>query len=160
MEEELRRALGESAEEVAEPEKRGDVGDEAAQARARKTGAAPRVKEVEECNLDHAALRSWQPSCVRERVESRELAKKVQDEGEAPIAGVDYTHTRGEQENEEEEEEKGVPISVAKDNKTRVTTARVAASRGVDIYTVEKWWSVEGAGTSSWRTTASRRSWR
>ena len=58
MEEEFRRVFGESAEEVVEREMRGDVGEEAVRARARKTGAVPSEKEVEEHNLDHAVLRS------------------------------------------------------------------------------------------------------
>ncbi len=39
--------FGESAEEVVERERRGDVGEEVAQARARKTGAAPSEKEAD-----------------------------------------------------------------------------------------------------------------
>ncbi len=46
MEEELRRAFRERAEEFVEREGREDVGEEAVQARARKTGAVPSEKEV------------------------------------------------------------------------------------------------------------------
>ena len=70
MEEEFRRVFGESAEEVVERERRGEVGEEAVRARARKTGAVPSEKEVEEHNLDHAAFRSWCPHCVKGGAES------------------------------------------------------------------------------------------
>ncbi len=59
--------------------------------------------------------------------------EKVQDEGEAPTVGVGYTHARSEQ---QQEEEKGTPIIVAKDNKTKMITPRVAPSKG-DSYAVE-----------------------
>ena len=129
MEEEFRRVFGESAEEVVEREMRGDVGEEAVRARARKTGAVPSEKEVEEHNLDHAAFRSWCPRCVKGRAESCGHVKKVQNEGEVPTIGVDYTHMRSEQ---EKEEEKGMPIIVAKDNKTKMIMARVAPGKGLD----------------------------
>ena len=58
MEQEFRRAFGESTEELVERERRWEVGEEAVRARARKTGAAPSDKEVEERNLDHAVFRS------------------------------------------------------------------------------------------------------
>ena len=138
-EEEFRILFGESAEEVVEREMRGDVGEEAVRARARKTGAVPSEKEVEEHNLDHAVFRMWCPHCVKGRAESYERVKKVQNEGEAPTIGVDYTHTRSEQ---EKEEEKGMPIIVAKDNKTKMIMARVVPSKGLDSYaveTVKKW---------------------
>ena len=66
-EEEFRRAFGESAEKVVAREMRGEVGEEAVRARARKTGAVPSEREVEEHNLDHAAFRSWCPHCVKGR---------------------------------------------------------------------------------------------
>ncbi len=47
---------------------------------------------------------------------------------------MDYTHTHSEQ---EKEEEKGMPIIVAKDNKTKVIMARVVPSNGLDSYVVE-----------------------
>ncbi len=42
----------------------------------------------------------------------RWLAKKLEDDGEAPTAGVGYAHMRSERE-KEEEEEAGAPIVVA-----------------------------------------------
>ena len=48
-------------------------------ARARKTGAVPSQKEVEEHNLDHGMFRSWCPHCVKGRAESYGRVKKVQD---------------------------------------------------------------------------------
>ena len=134
MEEEFRRVFGESAEEVVEREMRGDVGEEVAQARPRKTGAVPSEKEVEEHNLDHAVFRSWCPRCVKGRAESYGRVKKVQNEGEAPTIGVGYVCRHSEQETEEE---KGVPILAAKDNKTKMIMARVAPSKGVESYAVE-----------------------
>ena len=65
--------------------------------------------------------------------------KKVQNEGEAPTIGVDYVYARSEQ---EKEEEKGMPIIVAKDNKTKMIMAMVVPSKGLDSYAVEtakKW---------------------
>ncbi len=46
-EEQFRTVFGESAEEVVERVRRGEVGEEAVRARARKTGAVPSEKEVE-----------------------------------------------------------------------------------------------------------------
>ncbi len=66
--------------------------------------------------------------------ESHGHAKKAQDEGEAPTVGVDYTHTRSER---EKEKENGVPSDAAADNKTKMTVARVAPSKGVESCTVE-----------------------
>ena len=77
MEEEFQRVFGESTEEVFERERRGDVGEEAVRARARKTGAMPCEKEVEARNLDRAAFRSW----CEGRAESHGHVKKVQNEG-------------------------------------------------------------------------------
>ena len=84
MEVEFRRAFGGSTGEVVEREMRGDVGEEAVRARARKTGAVPSEKEVEEHNLDSAVFRSWRPRCAKGRAEPCGHAKKVQNEGEAP----------------------------------------------------------------------------
>ena len=97
MEEEFRRVFGESAEEVVERERRGDVGEEAVRARARKAEIAPSDREVEEHNLDHAVFRSWCPHCVKGRAESCGHVKKAQDEGAAPTVGVDYARTHSEQ---------------------------------------------------------------
>ena len=65
MEEKFRRVLGESAEEIVERQRQGDVGEEAARARARKTDIAPNDKELGEHNLDHAVFRSLCPHCVK-----------------------------------------------------------------------------------------------
>ena len=62
------------------------------------------------------------------------MGRKVQDEGEAPTVGVDYACVRSEQ---EKEEEKGIPIIVAKVNKTKMIMARVVPSKGVESYAVE-----------------------
>ncbi len=69
MGEEFRRVFGESAEEVVERERRGEVGEEAVRERARKTGAVPSEREVEGRSLDHAAFRSWCPHRVKGRAE-------------------------------------------------------------------------------------------
>ncbi len=61
-------------------------------------------------------------------------AKKVQNEGEVPTAGVDYAHTHSEQ---EREEAKGTPIVAAKDNKTMTIMAIVVPSKAVDRYAAE-----------------------
>ncbi len=134
MDEQFRRGPGERAEEAVARERRGDVGEEAARARAIKTGAVPSDKEVEERNLGHAAFRSWRPHRVKRRAESYGRVKKAQDEGEVPKVVVDYTRTRSEQ---EKEEEKGTPIVVAKDNKTKTIMARIAPSNEAESYGVE-----------------------
>ncbi len=70
MEDEFRRRVfGEIAEQVVDW--RGEVGDEAAWARAGKAEIAPSDEEVERCNLDHAVFRSWCPRCMEGRLESR-----------------------------------------------------------------------------------------
>ncbi len=68
--------FGESAEEVVERERQGDVGGEAVRARAWKMEIAPSAKEMEEHNLDHAVFRSWRPRCVKGGAESRGHAKR------------------------------------------------------------------------------------
>ena len=82
MEEDFQRALGEGTKEVVERE----IGEEAVRARARKTGAVPSQKEVEEHNLDHGVFRSWCPHCVKGRAESYGHVKKVQNEGDVPTS--------------------------------------------------------------------------
>ncbi len=72
--------FGESAEDVFEREMRGDVGEEAVRARARKTGAAPSEKEAEAHNLDHAVFRSWCLHCVKGRAESYGHADRLRHE--------------------------------------------------------------------------------
>ncbi len=134
VEEDLRRALGESAEEVVEREMRGDVGEEAVRARARKTGAVPSEREVGERNLDHAVFRSWRPRCVKGRAESHGHVEKVQNVGEAATVGVDYVYTRSEQEKEEK------------------ATANAAPSKGLDssaVETAKRWLKGQGARRSS-----------
>ncbi len=83
MEEEFRRAFGDSSAEVVERERQGDAG-EAARARARKAEIAPSDKEVVEHNLDHAVFSSWCPHCVKDRAESYGGTSEVKDEGAAP----------------------------------------------------------------------------
>ncbi len=124
----------ESAEEVVERKRRGDFGEEAVLAGARETRAVLCEKEVEEHNLDHAVFRSWCPLYVNGRAESRGHVKKVQNEGEAPTIGVDCAHTPSEQETEEG---KRTPIVVAKNDKTKIITARVMPSKGEESYAVE-----------------------
>ncbi len=85
MEEKFRRVFGENSEKAVERERQGDVGEEAARARARKAGIVPSGLEVEEGNLDHAVFRSWCPRCVKGRAESCGHARKVKDEGIAPM---------------------------------------------------------------------------
>ena len=129
MEEEFRRVFGESSKEVVERE----VGEEAVRARARTTEVAPSQREVEEHNLDHGVFRSWCPHCVKERAESYGHVKEVQNEGDVPTKGIDYMYMHSER---EKEEEKGVPIIVAKDNKTKMIMARVVPRQGLDSYAV------------------------
>ena len=62
MEAEFRRVLGESAEEVVERDRPGDVGEEGARARARQAEIAPSDKAVEERNLDHAVCQELVPA--------------------------------------------------------------------------------------------------
>ena len=130
MEEDFQRVFGESTKEVVERE----IGEEAVQAKARKTGAVPSQREVEEHNLDHGVFRSWCPHCVKGRAESYGHVKKVQNEGDVPTIGIDYMYMHSEQ---EKEEEKGMPIVVAKDNRTKMIMARVVPSKGLDSYAVE-----------------------
>ncbi len=72
--------------------------------------------------------------------------RKVQNEGDAPTIVLDHMYTRSEQ---EKEEEKGMPIIVAKDNKTKMIMARVVPCRGVDSYAAGRWWSDWGTRRSS-----------
>ncbi len=58
----------------------------------------------------------------------------MQNEREVPPIGAGYAHTRSVQ---EQEEERGMPIIVAKDDKTKVIAARVAPSKGVESFAVE-----------------------
>ncbi len=116
--------LGESTEEVVGRERQEDVGEEAARARARKAGIAPSEKEVEDRKVDHAVFRSWCPRCVKGRVKSCGHAKKAQDEGAAPTVGVDQAHS-----GQEMEDEKGMPIMVARGDKTKTITSRSEGSR-------------------------------
>ncbi len=67
MKEEFRGVFGGSAEEAVERERRGDVREEAARARARKVERVPSDEEVEDHSLDHAVLRTWCPPALRER---------------------------------------------------------------------------------------------
>ncbi len=92
MEEDVQRALGEGTKEVGERE----IGEQAVRARARKTGAVPSQKEVEEHNLDHGVFRSWCPHCVKGRAESYGHAKKAQNEGDVPTIGIDYMYMHSE----------------------------------------------------------------
>ncbi len=69
----------------------------------------------------------------------------MKDEGAVPTAGVDYTHTRSEQ---EKYEEKGTTIIVTKDSKTKMIMAKVVPVKGVESYAVE----VVKKMISSWAT--------
>ena len=60
--------------------------------------------------------------------------KKLHNEGDVPTIGIDYMYMHSEQ---EKEEEKGMPIVVAKDNRTKMIMARVVPSKGLDGYAVE-----------------------
>ncbi len=103
-------------------------------ARARKVGAVPSKKEVEEHNLDHAVFRSWCPHCAKARVEACGHKMRGEDAGDAPTASLDYTHTnRG----HEKEEEKGMPMVVVRDNKTKTIVAKEVPNEGVHEYAVE-----------------------
>ena len=109
------------------------MGEEAVQARARKTEAVPSAKEVEEHNLDHAAFRSWCPHCVKGRAESYGHGKRTTSENDVPIIAVDYMYMHSVQ---EKEEEKGMPILIAKDSRTKMIMAKVVKSNGVVPYAV------------------------
>ncbi len=71
---------------------------------------------------------------MKGRAESYGHAKKVQNEGDVPTIGIDYMYMHSEQ---EKDEEKGMPIIVAKDNRTKMIMARVVPSKGLDSYAVE-----------------------
>ncbi len=58
----------------------------------------------------------------------------MQSEREVPIAGLDYVHMHS---GKEKEEEKGMPIVVAKSNRTQMILATAAPSKGVADYAVE-----------------------
>ena len=71
---------------------------------------------------------------MKGRAESYGHAKKVQNEGDVPTIGIDYMYMHSEQ---EKEEERGMPIVVAKDNRTKMIMARVVPSKELDGYAVE-----------------------
>ncbi len=71
---------------------------------------------------------------MKGRAESYGHAGRVQDVGEVPTIGLDYMHTHIEQ---VKEEEKGMPVVVAKDNKTKMIMEWVVPSKGVESYAVE-----------------------
>ena len=108
--------------------------EEAVGARARRTDAVPSAREVEEHNLDHAVFRSWCPHFVKGRAESYGHVRKVLRESDAPVIAIDYMYMHSEQ---EKEEEKGMPIIVMKDDRTKMTLAKVAPNKGVVSYAVE-----------------------
>ena len=58
----------------------------------------------------------------------------MQNEGDVPTIGLDYVYMHSEQ---EKEEEKGMPIVVAKDNRTKMIMAGVVPSKELDSYAVE-----------------------
>ena len=65
------------------------------------------------------------PPCVEGRAESYGHVERVH-EGVVPTIGIDYMYTHSEQ---EKEVEKGMPIVVAKDNKTKMIMASGAEQR-------------------------------
>ncbi len=87
MKEEFRRVFGESAEEVVERERRGDVEEEAVRTRAKEADIGPSDKEAEERNLDHAVFRSWCLHRLKGRAEPFGKVSKAQDEGTPPTVG-------------------------------------------------------------------------
>ena len=127
-EETLEKVFGQIAEETLR-----ETGEEGVAARARKVEAVQSRKEAEERNPDHAVFRSWCSRCVKGGAESYGHAKTVQNDVDAPTIGLDYMHAHSER---EKKEEKGMPIIVAKDNKTKMIMARVVPSKGVDSYAV------------------------
>ncbi len=74
------------------------------------------------------------PHCVKCRAESYWHVKKLHNEGDVPTKGIDYMYMHSEQ---EKEEENGMPIVVAKDNRTKMIMARDVPSKGLDSYAVE-----------------------
>ena len=129
MESEFERVFGEKVGEVKEE---AEV-EEGVRARARKTEAVPSVKEVEEHNLEHSVCRSWCPHCVKGRAEAYGHRKGDSEEKGVPAVAVDYMHMRSEQ---EKEGERGMPVMVMKDSRTRMITAKVVPSKGLDSYAV------------------------
>ncbi len=93
--------------------------EEANAAKAKKTEAVPSAKQVEKHNLDHSVFRSWCPRCVKGRAAAYGNRASKNDQREVPVVGVDYVHTRSEQEQEEEE---GMPILHLKDEGTKMIT--------------------------------------
>jgi hypothetical protein len=90
------KVFGQSVEEML-----GETSEEGVVARARKVESFPNRKEVEERSLDHPALRSWHPHCVKGRAEAYGH-KREGEGGNAPTVILEHTHTRSEPEKEED----------------------------------------------------------
>jgi hypothetical protein len=85
-----------------DPQVRAKVNSESAWKSDRKERKSGQRGPERESNLGYSKLRSWCPHCARGRAESRGHEKKAQDEGEAPIIGLDYGHMCSKQEKKEE----------------------------------------------------------
>ncbi len=154
MEEEFRTVLGESSKEVVERE----IGEEAVRARARKTEALPRPERGGGAQLGPRSVQELVPALC----ERKGGITWARDEGAERGRGADKgagLHAHAQRAGKEEE--KGMPIIVAKDNKSNMIMARVVPSKGVDSYAVEtvRRLSDSGIRRSSRRATASRRFW-
>ncbi len=125
----------ESVRPSAERDARGneEESEEAVRRKVRETEAVPSEREVEEHNVDHAVFRKWCPHCLKGRAEAYGRRAVSRDKTEAPRVSVDYVHMASEQ---DKEEEKGMPALVMKDQRTRLVTARVVPSKGLDAYAV------------------------
>ncbi len=105
------RVFGERVEETL---KARETSEEASEAGAMRTEAAPSTREAEENNLDHRVFRSRCPHCVKGRSETLGHRSDKENERAAPVVGKDYVCRRSEQ---EKEEENGTPILVMKDER-------------------------------------------
>ena len=115
------------------PEGKEMESEEAERSRVRETESVPSAKEMEERNVDHAVFRRWCLHCVKGRAETYGHRAVTKDKAEIPKVSVDYMYMSSVQ---DREEEKGMPVLVMKDSKTRMVTARVVPSKGVDAYAV------------------------
>ncbi len=84
--------------------------------------------------MGHAVFRSWRPHCVRGRAQAHGHRKRGGETGDVPTVSLDYMYAHSEQ---EKEEEKGMPMLVAKYNKTKMVMAKVVPSKGAQECAVE-----------------------
>ncbi len=79
--------------------------------------------------MDHSVFTRWHPRCVKGRTEVCGHKSDKESKRETPAIELDYVHIRREPEKEKEK--------VMKDEKSKMITATVVRSRGVDVHAVE-----------------------